>query len=407
MAKKGKHIAGLDIGTSKINVLISEARDDGGLDVIGLGSAHSEGVRKGAIVNLERTTEGIRRAIEEAELMAGVTVDRVYASASGQHMKGINSRGVIAVSNRAKGVGEQDIRRVIEGARAIPIPPDREILHVIPQEFVVDDQDGIGDPLGMTGSRLEASVHIVTGSRTAVQNIETCINRAGHEVAQLVVSPLAASEAVLTYDEKELGVGLLELGGGTTGVAIFERGSPIYTAVLAVGSDNITSDVSIGLRASIEEAEKIKKRYGCAMTSLVSEDETFEVTGLGRTKPRVATRRLLADIIQHRMDEILRLVLEETHTAGFDRALNAGFVLSGGGSALEGLAEIGESILGAPVRRAVPSGIGGLVDVVKNPEYGVGVGLVLHGHAEEQKKPSRPSLFQLGERVAGWFKTLF
>jgi cell division protein FtsA len=409
MAKKGKYIVGLDIGTQRTTALIAELREDGGLDVIGAGSTRSEGLRKGAIVNLEKTVNGIRRAVEEAELMSGAAVDCLYVNLDGAHLKGVNSRGVVAVANRSQGVSDSDIRRVIESAQAIPIPGDRETVHVIPQEFVVDDQDGIGDPMGMTGARLEASVHIVTASRTAVQNVETCVNRAGFEVLQMVASPLAASEAVLTHDEKELGAGLLDIGGGTTGLVLFERGSPVYTAVVPLGSDNITSDISIGLRSSIDEAEKIKKRHGCALTSLVGEDETIEVTGMGRAKPRVVTRRLVSDIIQHRVDEIFRLVAEEIHQGGFERALNAGYVLTGGGSSLEGMMEVAESILGAGVRPGAPGGVGGLTDVVKSPEYAVGVGLLMYGRKDTLKQPASAwgSIQKTGERVKNLFKGWF
>jgi cell division protein FtsA len=378
--KKDRYIVGLDVGTHKICAIVAEIGDEGRLDVIGIGQAESKGLRKGVVINLEATVEAIKRVVEEAELMAGVEIGSAYVGLSGTHVRGFNSRGVVAVQGRNRVIEREDVRRAVEAAKAVSIPADREILHVLPQEFVVDDQDGIADPTGMNGTRLEVNVHVVTCSSTAAQNTVTCVNRAGLEVLDTVLTQNAAAEAVLTADEKELGVALVDLGGGTTDLAIYEKGSLWHTAVLQVGGEHFTNDVAVALRTPVHEAEKIKKKHGCALASLVSEEDSLEVPSVGGRKPRIMARQVLGEVIQARAEEVCQMLLTEVRRAGFDRNLNSGVVLTGGAAILEGLPEIAEQIFDMPVRRGTPSGVGGLVDVVASPVYSTAVGLVLHGY---------------------------
>jgi cell division protein FtsA len=352
--------------------------------VIGIGQAESKGLRKGVVINLEATIDSIKRVVEEAELMAGVEIGSAYVGLAGTHIRGFNSRGVIAVSGKSRVIDREDVRRVIDAAKAVSIPMDRSILHVLPQEFVVDDQDGIGDPTGMTGTRLEANVHVITCAQTSSQNTVTCVNRAGLEVIDTVLTQIAAAEAVLTPDEKELGVAIVDIGGGTTDLAIFEKGSLWHTAVLQVGGEHFTNDIAVALRTPVHEAEKIKKKHGCALTSMVPEEDSIEVPSVGGRKPRVMARQVLGDVIQARAEEVCQLVLTEIRRAGFERSLNSGVVLTGGGAILEGLPEIAEQIFDMPVRRGTPAGIGGLVDVVASPIYSTAVGLVLCGYRNRQ-----------------------
>ncbi len=378
--RKDNYIFGLDIGTRKTCAVIAEVNESGGLDIIGIGMTESKGLRRGIVVNLEATVEAIRKVIEEAELMAGVAIESAYVGIAGNHIKGFNSRGVIAVGGKSREITREDVQRVIEAAKAVSIPPDREILHVLPQEFIVDDQDGIGDPIGMTGTRLEVNVHIVTTSVTSTQNLIACVNRSGMVVADMVLESIASSETILTPDEKELGVALIDIGGGTTDLAIFEKGSICYTSVVPIGGDSFTNDISVGLRTPIPEAEKIKKRYGCALSSMVEDDETIEVPSMGGRKPRILSRQILCEIIQPRAEETFNLVHDEIKKAGYERSLNSGIVLTGGGALLEGMPEIAEQIFDLPVRRGSPTGVGGLVDVINNPIYSTAVGLLLYGH---------------------------
>ena len=331
MASRDRYLVGLDIGTSKVAAIISEMMDDGSLEIIGIGVAEAKGIRRGAVVNLEAAVDSIKRAVDEAELMAGVEVDSVYIAISGPHIKGFNSRGVIAVAGKNREITRDDVRRAIDAAKAVALPNGREILHVLPQDFVVDDQDGIGAPVGMTGARLEVNVHIVTGGTTATQNIVACVNRAGISVVDTVIEQLAASEAVLTPDEKELGVALLDIGGGTTDLAIFERGSLWHTGVVGIGGDHFTNDIAVGLRTPIPDAEKLKRKCGCALSSLVDEDETMEVASVGGRQPRLMARRVLSEILQPRAEEIFHQVWDEIRRAGYEKALNSGIVLTGGG----------------------------------------------------------------------------
>jgi len=380
MPKNG-YIVGLDIGTKKVTAIIGEITEERKVEVIGIGTADSKGLRKGVVVNLDVTSSAIKKAQEEAELMAGVEIGSAFVGISGAHIKSFNSRGVIAVSGKNREISRDDIRRVIEQSKAVAIPPDREIIHVIPQEFVVDEQDGIRDPLGMNGIKLEVNVHIVTGAITLVQNLRTCIERSGINIEQIVLSQIATSTSVLTPDEKELGVGLIDIGAGTTEVAIFERGSLWYTSIIPLGGDNFTNDIAVGLRTPIPDAEKIKKKFGCVSAPVTDEQETLEVPSVGRgRKPRVLSRQLLADIIQPRAEEIFRLVDNDIKRMGYEKSLNSGIVLTGGTALLEGMEEVAEEIFDLPVRRGDPTGVGGLMDRVATPDYATAVGLILYGY---------------------------
>jgi len=384
---KNSYVVGLDIGTKKVAVIIGEITEEKKVEIIGIGTAESRGLRKGVVVNLDTTVDAIKKAQEEAELMAGVEIDAAFIGISGAHIKSFNSRGVIAVSGKNREIGREDIKRVIDQSKAVSIPPDREIIHIIPQEFVVDEQDGIKDPLGMNGIKLEVNVHIVTGATTSVQNLRTCVTRAGIEIEQVVLNQIATSSSVLTHDEKELGVGLIDIGGGTTEVAIFERGSLWYTSVIPIGGDNFTNDIAVGLRTPIPDAEKIKKKYGCVSHPLEEEQETIEVPTVGRgKKPRVLSRQLLADIIHPRAEEIFRLVDNDIKRMGYEKSLNSGVVLTGGTALLDGLEEVAEEIFDLPVRRGDPSGVGGLVDRVSTPDYATTVGLVQYGYRLYKEK---------------------
>ena len=398
MARKERYLVGLDVGTSKTIAIVGEMLDEGGLDIVGIGVAESHGIRRGVVVNVDAAVESIKRAIDEAELMAGVEIDAVHLGLSGPHMKGFNSRGVVAVAGKNREITREDVRRAIDAAKAVALPNGREILHVLPQDFVVDDQDGIGAPVGMTGARLEVNVHIVTGSTSSTQNVVACVNRAGVEVEGMVLGQLAASEAVLTPDEKQLGVALLDIGGGTADLAIFERGSLWHTAVVSVGGDHFTNDIAVGLRMPIPEAEKLKRKCGCALSGMVDDDETIEVASVGGRRPRVMARRILSEILQPRAEEIFHLVWDEIRRAGYEKLLNSGIVLAGGGSILEGLPEIAEQIFDLPIRRGNPTGVGGLVDHVGSPAFAAAVGLVVFAHRNRPVRPVRSA----GLGPIGW-----
>jgi cell division protein FtsA len=405
-------IVGLDIGTTKICAIVGEVREDSPnrVDIIGIGTSPSRGLRKGVVVNIESTVESIKKAIEEAELMAGVEINAVYAGIAGGHIKGFNSRGVIAVKDGE--VSEADVDRVIDAAKAVAIPLDREILHVLPQEFIVDEQDGIQDPLGMSGVRLEAEVHIITGAVTSAQNIVKSVNRAGLEVVDIVLQPLASSEAVLSPDERELGVAMVDIGGGTTDIATYMGGSVWHTAVLGIGGNHLTNDIAVGLRTPTGEAEKIKTRFGCAMTALIKDDETIEVPSVGGRPPRILSRQLLAEIIEPRAEEIFGLVSREIKRTGHEEMVASGVVITGGTAILEGMTEVAERVLDLPVRRGVPTSVGGLVDIVRSPMYATGVGLILHAMKtrgkRDPKRFSNDRLFQkVAGRMRGWIKEYF
>lgn len=411
MGKQEKILVGLDIGTTKVCAVVGEVVDENRVDVIGIGTSPSRGLRKGVVVNIESTVEAIKKAVEEAELMAGVQINSVYAGIAGGHIKGFNSRGVIAVKDHE--VGQADIDRVLDAARAVVIPLDREVLHVLPQEFIVDDQDGILEPLGMSGVRLEAEVHIITGAVTSVQNIVKCVNRAGLEVEEMIIQPLASSEAVLTPDERELGVTMVDIGGGTTDIATFMQGSVWHTAVISIGGHHLTNDIAVGLRTPAAEAEKIKRRYGCALTSLVQDEETIEVPSVGGRPPRVLSRQLLSEIIEPRAEEIFSLVGREIKKTGHGEMVASGVVITGGSAIMEGMVEMAERVLDFPVRKGVPSYVGGLMDVVNSPLYSTGVGLVLYALKSQKSVPLHRASYQpkvvqkMVGQMQGWFRTFF
>jgi cell division protein FtsA len=396
---------GLDVGTSTVCAVVGEVLDDGSLDIVGLGVAESRGIRRGVVVNLEAAVESIKKAIEEAELRAGVEIDSVYLALSGPQVKGFNSRGVIAVAGKNREVSREDVRRAIEAAKAVPLPAGREILHVLPQDFVVDDQDGTRAPEGMTGARLEVNVHVVTGAQSSSQNLVSCVNRAGVAVQETVIDQLAAAEAVLTVDEKELGVALVDIGGGTADLAIFERGSLWHTGVVAIGGDHFTNDIAVGLRTPIPDAEKLKRKSGCALSSMVDEDDTIEVASVGGRRPRVMQRRILSEILQPRAEEIFHLVWDEIRRAGYEQSLNSGIVLTGGGAMLDGMSEIAEQIFDLPVRRGAPEPVGGLADHVASPAFATPVGLALYAHRNRLPEQGRGN--GLVDRVQARLRAIF
>ena len=403
---KNNYIVGLDIGTKKTAAIIGEITEDKKIEIIGIGTTDSRGLRKGVVVNLEATVSAIKKAQEEAELMAGVEIDSAFVGISGAHIKSFNSRGVVAVSGKNKEISPEDIERVIDQSKAVSIPPDREIIHIIPQEFVVDEQDGIKDPLGMSGIKLEVNVHIVTSATTSVQNLKTCIERAGIEIERIVLNQIAASSSTLTHDEMELGVGMIDMGGGTTEVAIFERGSLWYTSIIPIGGDNFTNDIAVGLRTPIPEAERIKKKFGCVSSPPMDDEDTIEVPSVGRgKKPRILSRQLLADIIQPRAEEIFRLVDNDIKRMGYEKSLNSGIVITGGTALLEGLEEVAEEIFDLPVRRGDPSGIGGLAERVNTPDYAASVGLILFGYDQwKEKTLSKDRKRSLWVKFKEWLK---
>ena len=384
MAKRDEMMVGLDIGTTKICCIVGQNAEVGVIDVVGIGTHPSKGMRKGVVVNIDSTVSSIRKAVEEAELMAGCEITSAFAGIAGGHIKGINSHGIVAIKD--KEVKSMDVERVIDAAQAVSIPLDREVIHVIPQQYIVDDQDGVKDPVGMSGVRLEAKVHIVTGAVTSAQNIIKCCNRAGLNIHDIVLQQLASSEAVLSADEKELGVVLLDIGGGTTDVAVFYGGSVVYTSVLTLAGNHLTNDVAVGLRTPAQEAEKIKQKYGCSMASLVHKDETIEVPSVGGRSPRVLSRQILAEVLEPRMEEIYTLTQQEIVKSGYEDMIAAGVVLTGGTAMLEGAEELAEQVFNLPVRTGLPKRIGGLVDVVKNPMYSTGVGLIMTGCTSREDK---------------------
>ena len=406
-------IVGLDVGTTKICAVIGEPKPGGGLDVIAVGNAPSRGLRRGVVVNIDSTVEAIKQAVTEAEQMAGVDVSGVYAGIAGGHVRSLNSRGVVAISGREREVSRLDVERAVDAARAINVPQDREIIHVLPQTFMVDDADGVREPVGMSGVRLEVECHIVTAAVTSVQNVVRSVNRAGLAVQDVVLEPIASAEAVLFPDEKELGVVLIDIGGGTTDMALFRDGAVWHTAVLPLGGDHITNDVAVGLRTPMADAEALKKRYGCALTSLVPAEETVDVPSVGGRKPRELSRQVLSEIIQPRLEEIFTLVAQGLVKAGFTEAATAGIVVTGGSSILEGVPELAEAVFELPVRRGVPAEVGGLAEVVRSPIFATGVGLALYG-ARRQAAGVLPFdssdgalLARLGRRLAGWFGEIF
>lgn len=404
MAKPENFLVSCDIGSSKVCVLIGEPNARGGLDILGKGSTTHRGARKGNIINVDSTVEAIKRSAEEAEIMAGAQITRSYAGLSGSAVRSFNSRGVVAVSGKAREISRDDIARVVDAAKSVQVPQDHEIVHAIPREFSVDGQEGIADPLGMVGARLEANVHIVTAPVAVSQNLAACLNKSGIEVVELVLEQFAAAEAVLTADEKELGVCLADIGGGTTEVAIYQKGSIAHTAVLPVGGDHFTNDLAVVLRTPIPDAERIKRKSGSTLRSSVSEEEMVEVPMVGGRTPKLCPRTMLADILQPRAEELMGLIRDEVKRLGLDAELRSGYVLTGGGSEMEGLLEVAETVFDGPVRRGVPSaGIGGLVDVVSRPEWAVATGLLLYGQRAQSHRKTKGLSFSRVKKFFGDF----
>ena len=375
-------LVGLDIGTTKICAVVGEPNDHGGLDIIGIGTSPSTGLRKGVVVNIEQTVQSIKKALEEAELMAGCEIRSVYAGIAGSHIKGFNSHGVIAVKSGNE-VSTRDIERALDAAKAVAIPLDREVIHILPQEYIVDDQRGIADPLGMAGVRLEVKVHIVTGAVTSAQNIVRSCHKSGLDVSNVVLEALASSKAVLTEEEREIGVALVDLGGGTSDIAVFANDSIKHTGVLALGGQNLTNDIAFGLRTPMASAEKIKVRYGCALADMVRPDEYIEVPSVGGRDPRRLSRQVLAEICEPRMEEILTLIDQELVRSGFKSMIGAGVVLTGGTALIQGCQELGEQIFNLPTRIGYPRNVDGLKDMVNSPKYATAVGLLRFGAEKE------------------------
>lgn len=379
MSKKDddRLVVGLDIGTSKVLAIVGEVSADGEVEIIGVGHHPARGMKKGVVVNIESTVQSIQRAIEEAELMAGCQIHSVYAGIAGSHINSFNSHGIVAIKD--KEVGQGDMDRVIEAARALAIPTDQKVLHILPQEYIIDKQEGIREPIGMCGVRLEAKVHIVTGAVSAAQNIIKCVRRCGLEVDDVILEQLASSIAVLTEDEKELGVCLVDIGGGTTDICVFTDGAIRHTAVIPIAGDQVTNDIAVALRTPTQHAEEIKKQFGCALSQLPGADETIEVPSVGDRPPRSLSRQTLAEVIEPRIEELYGLIVAELRRSGFEDVIGSGIVLTGGSSKLEGMVDLAEEVFHMPVRLGVPQNIRGLSGVVENPIYATGVGLVLFG----------------------------
>lgn len=411
MSKKDerKIIVGLDIGTSKVAAIVGEVMPDGEIEVIGIGSNPSRGLKKGVVVNLESTVHSIQRAVEEAELMAGCQITSVYAGIAGSHISSLNSHGVVAIKD--KEVSQADVDRVIDSARAVAIPADQKILHILPQEFIIDRQEGIKEPVGMAGIRLEARVHMVTGAVSAAQNIIKCVRRCGLEVDDIVLEQLASSSSVLTEDEKDLGVCLVDIGGGTTDMAIFTEGSIRHTAVIPIAGDQVTNDVAVALRTPTKHADEIKRKHACALTQLASQDDLIEVPSIGDRPPRKISRHNLSEILEPRYEELMLLVQAELRRSGFEELIAAGVVLTGGSSKVEGLVDLAEEVFHMPVRLGSPFGVSGLVDIVRNPIYATGVGLLLFGQQnlahELRSEPVKSGFGGVLAKMKSWFQGNF
>ena len=388
MAKKDKYLIGLDIGSTKTCVLIAEI-DGEQVKFLALGAAESKGLRKGLIVNLDSTVSSIRRAVEEAEGIANVPVESAVIGVAGNFVRGVNSRGGITLGHRARDIEREDVRRAIDAARNITLPEDREVLHVLPHEFLVDAQEGIRDPVGMIGQRLEANVHVVTSSGSATQNLVTAANRAGILISDTVLEPLASAESCLTQDERDLGCCLLDIGGGTTELIVYGGGVVRHTSAVAIGGDHFTNDLAVGLRTPIPEAERIKRHHGCAATSQLTEDGAIEIASVGDRPPRTIFARMLTEIIEPRAHELLSLIRDDLQRAGLDKQIPAGFVLAGGGAKLHGLLELAEQTFHLPVRMAEPRGLADLPEQVAQPEYATVVGLVVYGAKARRSAPQR------------------
>ncbi len=402
-------LVSLDVGTSKVVAIVGEVNSQGTLDVIGIGSHPSRGMKKGVVVNIESTVQSIQRAVEEAELMAGCQIHSVYTGIAGSHIRSLNSHGIVAIKD--KEVTAADVERVIDAARAVAIPADQKILHILPQEFIIDNQEGIKEPIGMSGVRLEAKVHMVTGAVSAAQNIIKCVRRCGLEVDDIILEQLASSYACLTEDEKELGVCLVDIGGGTTDLAVFTDGAIRHTAVIPIAGDQVTNDIAVALRTPTQFAEEIKIKYACALSQLASPDETIEVPSVGERPPRRLSRQTLAEVVEPRYEELFALIQAELRRSGFEDLIAAGIVLTGGTAKMEGVIELAEEVFHMPVRLGVPQNVSGLADVVRNPIYATGVGLLQFGwhnraqHAQEFRSDSGMS--GLLARMKSWFQGNF
>jgi len=398
-------IVGLDIGTSKVVAIVGEVNSHGEIDIIGIGSHRSTGLKKGVVVNIESTVQSIQRAVEEAELMAGCEIHSVYAGIAGSHISSLNSHGIVAIKDRE--VMSHDIDRVLDAARAVAIPADQQVLHVLPQEYLIDSQEGVKEPLGMSGVRLEAKVHLISCAVNAAQNIEKCIRRCGLEVDDIILEQLASSYSVLTDDERELGVCLVDIGGGTTDIAIFTEGSIRYTGVIPIAGDQVTNDIAMALRTPTMHAEEIKIKYACALAKLTREDETIQVPSVGERPARSLSRQALAEVVEPRYDELFTLVQAELRRSGYEDLVAAGIVLTGGTSKMEGVVELAEEIFHMPVRLGAPQNVKGLVDIVTNPIHATGVGLLQFGaKAQKDSKESggvTPKTDWL-EKVKKWFQ---
>ncbi len=400
-------IVGLDIGTNKVAAIVAEVNDNGELEIIGIGTHHSRGLKKGVVVNIESTVQSIQRAIEEAELMAGCSIDTVYAGIAGSHIRSLNSHGIVAIRDRE--VYPQDVERVIDAAQAMAIPADQKILHVLPQEYVIDTQEGVKEPLGMSGVRLEAKVHMVTCAVNAAQNIEKCIERCGLHVNDVILEQLASSYSILSEDERELGVCIVDIGGGTTDIAVFTGGAIRHTAVIPIAGDQVTNDIAMALRTPTQNAEDLKIKYACALTQLAQADEIIKVPGVGDKPARELSRQALAEVVEPRYDELFTLVQAELRRSGFEDLVAAGIVLTGGASKMEGVIELAEEIFHMPVSMGVPRNVAGLKDIVRNPVYATGVGLLLYGLEREKEMPSKRSSRKGGaiSKVKNWLSENF
>jgi cell division protein FtsA len=402
-------IVGLDIGTSKIAAIVAEMTPEGGFEVIGMGSSPSRGLKKGVVVNIESTVNAIQRALEEAELMADCKIRDVWTGIAGSHIRSFNSHGMVAIKDRE--VAQNDVDRVVETAKAIPIPTDQQILHVLNQEFVIDGQEDVREPLGMSGVRLEVKVHIVTGAVSAAQNIMKCVRRCGLEINDLILQPLASAMAVLSEDEKDLGVCLVDIGGGTSDIAVFTQGAIRHTAVIPIAGDQITNDIAMALRTPTKEAEEIKRRYGCALRELADPQDMVEVPGVGERGSKKMSRQTLAEVIEPRAEELYSLVQAELRRSGFEELLSSGIVITGGSAAMQGMVELGEEVFHMPVRLGLPSYAGGLSEVIRNPRYSTGVGLLMAGLSQHQRqqieKMQSGSFKQIVGRMKKWFETNF
>ena len=399
-------VVGLDIGTSKVIAIVAEILPEGRLEVVGMGSHPSRGLKKGVVVNIESTVNSIQRALEEAELMADCKISEVYTGIAGSHIKSFNSHGMVPIKD--KEVTQLDVDRVIETARAVNIPTDQQILHILPQEYLVDGQEDVREPLGMSGVRLEVKVHIVTGAVSAAQNIIKCVRRCGLEVRDLVLQPLASAMAVLTEDEKDLGVAMVDIGGGTTDIAVFTQGAIRHTAVIPIAGDQITNDIALALRTPLKDAEDVKIAHGCALRQLAGAHDMLEVPSVGERGTRQMSRQLLADVIEPRVLELYEMVQAELRRSGFEELMRSGIVITGGSAAMQGMVELGEEVFHMPVRLGLPRYEGGLSEVMYNPRYATGVGLLLAGLEQQDRrqsmKLSNTSVQQLFERMKGWFK---